>query len=76
MTTRMCGCLSRTPGRGRAESRRAAAETRRILISTHAVKVVHSGGAFGGPLAHTPRLVVGIQFARLSTFTGEVGARI
>lgn len=47
-----------------------------VLICTHAVKVVHTGGTLGRLLTHTPRLIVGIQLARLPTFTGEVGARI
>lgn len=47
-----------------------------ILLCTYTVEVVHAGGTFRRPLAHTPRLIVGIEFTRLSTLTGEVGARI
>lgn len=60
-------------GQGDGEQRRRADS---VPVRTHAVEVVHAGGALRRLLARAPRLTVRIEFARLSTLTGEVGAGI
>lgn len=74
-------CLVVCPAHLRQEGQDDGVQRRKspadsILLGTYTVEVVHTGGTLRRLLAHAPRLTVGIEFARLSTLTGEVGARI